>query len=81
MTDDEIVDGVVDAEREEHYHLLELGPRMCHWPVAEVNGVHLFCGASTVEGCCYCAEHAARAYTASTNKSRMSYPHWARSAR
>lgn len=41
----------------------ELKTDDCRWPVAEAkNGEILFCGESAINGCPYCAAHAAIAY-------------------
>lgn len=43
--------------------LEHLGPRDCHWPVAEDGqGVQLFCGCRRGEGVVYCKGHLARAF-------------------
>lgn len=49
------------------YSLMDLQPRMCRWPSGDPKKEGFgFCGAKTVSGIPYCAEHAKIAYQAST---------------
>ncbi len=42
--------------------LEELHHDSCRWPVAEVRGVHLFCGETAVSAKPYCERHLRLAY-------------------
>lgn len=45
--------------------LLELGPRMCRWPLGDPRDENFsFCGGGSIEGLPYCADHAKVAYQA-----------------
>ncbi len=49
------------------YDLMDLQPRMCRWPCGDPKEEGFgFCGAKTIAGIPYCAEHAKVAYQAAT---------------
>ncbi|MCB1532192.1 MAG: gcrA cell cycle regulator family protein [Alphaproteobacteria bacterium] len=55
-----------DADRET-VSLLELGARMCRWPIGDPREENFgFCGEHMISGLPYCAEHAKVAYQAAT---------------
>ena len=46
----------------------ELKTDDCRWPVAEAIGEILFCGEPAINGCPYCAAHAAIAYKSAARR-------------
>lgn len=56
----------VDLEALQRHH--------CRYPVAEINGAHLFCGAARMEPLPYCASHAALCFVAP--KPRQTVTEW-----
>lgn len=46
--------------------LVDLDNGQCHWPVAEIDGEHRFCGCRVWEGRRYCEGHAAAGMTRAT---------------
>lgn len=61
-------------ENRETVDMMELGARMCRWPLGDPRDESFgFCGASSVPGLPYCAEHAKTAYQAAS-RSRVLQP-------
>ncbi len=64
------IDPVVEStpiNKDDLYSLMDLQPRMCRWPSGDPKEECFgFCGAKTMPGLPYCAEHAQVAYQAAT---------------
>ena len=57
----------VSAPSGDLYDLMDLQPRMCRWPSGDPKEEGFgFCGAKTISGIPYCAEHAKLAYQPAT---------------
>ena len=58
---------VAKDENRETVSLLELGPRMCRWPIGDPREKNFgFCGDHAISGLPYCTEHSKVAYQAAT---------------
>lgn len=54
-------------DQKERIALMDLGPKMCRWPLGDPRQENFgFCGSTTIDGIPYCMKHAQVAYQAAT---------------